>query len=96
MEMDITDERTRTMKDYPPHTFTADAGVLSISHEHVLDLRALSSHRTQPGQPVSISDLMAEALDAYMGNCAKELAAIAAEAEQAEAARVAAEHGAAA
>lgn len=78
------------------HMYTSDAGVLELDHEQLLGLRALADGASEPGAPVSPSDLLAECLGAYLAENKKTLKAIAKAGEQDELERLHAVHGEAA
>jgi dsDNA-binding SOS-regulon protein len=77
-----------------PHTFTSDGGTLEVAHQDLLDLRALADERSSPGAPVGVSDVVAEALDAFLAGQRTNLHKITEQAAQDERERVEAEHGA--
>jgi hypothetical protein len=59
------------------HFFTSDGGVLEVERGQLLDLRALADDESEPGAAVSVSDLLAAALDDYLAPKRKRLASIA-------------------
>jgi dsDNA-binding SOS-regulon protein len=76
--------------DTVKHSYSSDAGVIEIDHDHVLDLRLLADGRSTPGSPVSVSDVLAEALAEYLQKNAEQLGDFFKTAEQEELERVAA------
>jgi len=78
-------------------TYTTGPGdPLWLAHDDLAELRLLADERSRPGIPVSVSDLVNEAVGAYLAGQQANLAEIAELAEAEELARVEATRGRAA
>jgi hypothetical protein len=77
-----------------PVTYTSPSGPpIELEAEHVHDLIALADDRSEPGKPVTPSDLVAEAVADFLKGKKQALAGIAKRAAKDERKRVHAEHG---